>query len=206
MLKNKNFILTVILPIFVSIVIGIIVIVLNSQSVLKTQASAVVANEKRAMNSAMSGLKEEKKRLEKEAAQYDKTLEDNRLLLDEVNALTAELNDYTTAIEKAKETSVSLDTAISEKTAYNESLSAMSGNNTGGTKSYTNVKLKSPSDLKPGRYKAEGKGTLMLYTIAGTLQDKQNLALLDTQTYTFDIASGQSLKIEGTLSITEIIN
>lgn len=205
MLKNKNFILTVILPIFISIVIGIVIIALNSQSVLKTQASAVVANEKRAMNSAMSDLKKEKKDLEKKAAEYDKTLEDNRILLDEVNALTAELNDYTTTIGKAKETSTALDTSIAEKTAYNESLSSMSGNNAGGTKSYTNVKLNIPSDLKAGRYKAEGKGTLMIYTIAGTLQDKQNLALLDTQTYTFDVTSGQSLKIEGTLSVTEII-
>lgn len=206
MQKNKNFILTVILPIFVSIVIGIVVIVLNSQSVLKTQASAVVANEKRSMSSAMSDLKKEKKDLEKKSAEYDKLLEDNRLLLDEVNALTAELNDYTTAIEKAKETSAALDTTISEKTAYNESLSSIADTDTGGTKSYTNVKLNIPSDLKAGRYKAEGKGTLMIYTIAGTLQDKQNLALLDTQTYTFDIASGQSLKIEGTLSVTEIMD
>lgn len=205
MLKNKNFILTVILPIFISIVAGIVIIVLNSRSVLKTQASAVVANEKRAMNSAMSDLKKEKKELEKKAAEYDKTLEDNRLLLDEVNALTAELNDYTTSIENAKETITALDTSISEKSAYNESLASMAGSDTGGTKSYTNVKLNIPSDLKAGRYKAEGKGTLMIYTIAGTLQDKQNLALLDTHTYTFDITSGQSLKIEGTLSVTEII-
>ena len=205
MLKSKNFILTVILPIFISIVAGIVIIVLNSHSVLKTQASAVVANEKRAMNSAMSDLKSEKKDLKYEAAEYDKTLEDNRLLLDEVNALTAELNDYTTSIENAKETITALDTSISEKKAYNESLASMSGNDTGGTKSYTNAKLNIPSDLKAGRYKAEGKGTLMIYTIASTLQDKQNLALLDTHTYTFDITSGQSLKIEGTLSVTEII-
>ena len=205
MLKNKNFILTVILPIFVSIIAGIFIIVLSSKSVLKTQATAVVANEKRVMSSAMSDLKAEKKKLERKAAQYDKTLEDNRLLLEEVNALTNELNDYTVSIEKAKETISTLDKTIAEKTAYNESLASMSGSATGEKKSYTNVKLNIPSDLKAGRYKAEGKGTVMIYTIAGTLEDKKNLALLDSQSYTFDIASGQSLKIEGTVSVTEII-
>ena len=205
MIRNKNFILTVILPIFISIIVGIFIIVLSSNSILKTQATAVVANEKRVMNSAMSDLKAEKKKLERKAAEYDKNLEGNRLLVEEITALTNELNDYTLSIEKAKETVASLDTAIAEKTAYNESLASISGNSAGEKKSYTNIKLNIPSDLKAGRYKAEGKGTVMIYTIAGTLEDKKNLALLDSQSYTFDIASGQSLKIEGTVTVTEII-
>lgn len=204
MLKKKNFILTVILPIFISIIIGILIVVLNSSSILKTQASAIVAGEKKQFKSEMAELKKEKKELNSEAAEYDKTLEENRLLLEEINALTTELNDYTSSIESAKETISSLDNSIAEKTSYNESLSSLSGNEEGSTKSYTNKKLNVPSDIKAGRYKAEGYGTVMIYTIAGTLQDKQNLSLVDTHSYTFDIASGQSLKIDGTVSLTEI--
>ena len=204
MLKNKNFIFTVIIPVFISIIVGIAIVVLNSSSILKTQASAVVASEKKQFKAEMTELKKEKKELNSEAGEYDKTLEENRLLLEEINSLTAELNDYTTSIESAKETIASLDNSIAEKTAYNESLSSLSGNEAGSTKSYTNKKLNVPSDLKAGRYKAEGTGTVMIYTIAGTLQDRQNLSLVDTHSYTFVVTSGQSLKIEGTISLTEI--
>lgn len=204
MLKNKSFIITVILPIFISIIVGVVIIVLNSNSILKTQASTAVALEEKKMNQEITTLKSQKSELSVTAAEYDQTLEDNRLLLEEVTALKEELNDYTSSIEKAKETITELDNSIAEKTAYNENLSQLSSNNPGNTKSYTNTKLNVPSDIKAGRYKAEGKGTLMIYTIAGTLQDKQNLSIIDTHSYTFDISSGQSVKIDGTLSLTEI--
>ena len=205
MLKNKNFLLTVILPIFISIIIGVIVIVLNSENILHTQSSAVIVSEKKQMSDNMSDLKVKKKELMRKAAEYDKTLEDNQILIDEIKALTDELNDYTENIESAKTTITELDSAIADKTAYNESLTSVSGGEIGKSKSYTNIKLQIPSDLKAGRYKAEGKGTLLIYTIAGSLREKQNLSLLDTHSYTFDIASGEAIKIEGTLSITEII-
>lgn len=205
MLKNKNFILTVILPIFLSLAAGVVIISLNSSAVLKTEATTTIASEKKQMNEDMSKLKKEKKELSYKAAEYDKTIEENRLLLDELDALNNELNEYIKNIETAKATIAELDTSITEKTQYNESLNSLSGSDEGAVKSYTNVKLDIPSELKAGRYKAEGKGTLMIYTIAGTLQDKQNLSVLDTHSYTFDVVSGQSIKIEGTLSITQII-
>lgn len=205
MLKNKNFLLTVILPIFISIIIGVIVIVLNSENILHTQSSAVIVSEKKQMSDNMSDLKVKKKELMRKAAEYDKTLEDNQILIDEIKALTDELNDYTENIESAQTTITELDSAIADKTAYNESLTSVSGGEIGKSKSYTNIKLQIPSDLKAGRYTAEGKGTLLIYTIAGSLREKQNLSLLDTHSYTFDIASGEAIKIEGTLSITEII-
>lgn len=204
MFKNKKFFLTVILPVFVSIVVGIIIVALNSNALLKTQATAVVSGEKNKFAAEMSKLKSEKKELSQTAAKYDKMLEENQLLLEEINALTAELNDYTTAIEKAKETITSLDTSITEKTSYNDSLSSLSADTDGSSKSYKDTKLNIPTDLKAGRYRADGEGKLMIYTIAGTLQDKQDLSLLDTHSYTFDISSGQSVKIEGALSLTEI--
>lgn len=204
MFKNKNFLLTVILPIFVSIIIGIVIVVLNSNALLKTQATAVVSGEKSKFTLEMSKLKSEKKELSQTAAKYDKMLEENQLLLEEINSMTAELNDYTAAIEKAKETITSLDTSISEKTSYNESLSSLSADTDGSSKSYKDTKLNIPTDLKAGRYRADGEGKLMIYTIAGTLRDKQDLSLLDTHSYTFDISSGESVKIEGSLSLTEI--
>lgn len=204
MLKNKNFLLTVILPIIISIFVGLLIIVLNSKSILNTRAATVVAGEKKEMTDKISSLKEEKETLQYTAAEYDKTLEDNRLLLDEITTLTEDLNEYTTSIEDAKKTIESLDNTIKAKAEYNESLKSIVSETAGESKSYSNVKLSSPSDIKQGRYKAEGTGTLLIYSIAGTLEDKQNLSVIDSHSYVFNIISGQSVKVEGTLTITEI--
>ncbi len=205
MIKNKNFLLTVILPIFISIVAGIVIIVLNSKSILLTRATASVEAEKRTMTREMSELNTEKDTLTTDAAKYDKTIEENKLLVSEITKLTEDLAALITSIETANSEIKELDTAIETKTAFNNSLGGVTTSEPGSTLKFTDKKLNIPTDLKAGRYKAEGTGTLMIYTIAGTLQAKKDLSLTDTNTYTFDIASGQSLKIEGTLSITEIL-
>lgn len=205
MIRNKNFLLTVILPIFISILAGIVIIILNSKSVLLTRATASVEAEKRTMTREMSELKSEKDDLTAISAGYDKTLEENKILVSEVTRLTEDLANCISEIENAGLTIKELDSAIETKTAFNNSLDGIVASKPGETLKFTNKKLNIPTDLKAGRYKAEGAGTLMIYTIAGTLQDKKDLSLTDTNTYTFDISSGQSLKIEGTLSITQIL-
>ena len=205
MIRNKNFLLTVILPIFISILAGIVIIILNSKSVLLTRATASVEAEKRTMTREMSELKSEKDDLTAISAGYDKTLEENKILVSEVTRLTEDLANCISEIENAGLTIKELDSAIETKTAFNNSLDGIVASKPGDTVKFTNKKLNIPTDLKAGRYKAEGAGTLMIYTIAGTLQDKKDLSLTDTNTYTFDISSGQSLKIEGTLSITQIL-
>ena len=206
MLKNKNFLLTVILPIPISICIGIVIILLNSHSLLNTRATAAVMSEKKTFNAEIGNMKKEKEDLQYKAAEYDKTIEDNRILLDEINTLTDTLNEYTTSIENAQATIASLDTAITEKTAYNESLNGVTADTPGTSKSYSDTKLSSPADISAGRYKAEGNGTILIYSIAGTLEDKQDLSVIDSHSYTFNLTSGQAIKIEGTVSIAEIIN
>lgn len=205
MIRNKNFLLTVILPIFISILAGIVIIILNSKSVLLTRATASVEAEKRTMTREMSELKSEKDDLTAISAGYDKTLEENKILVSEVTRLTEDLANCISEIENAGLTIKELDSAIETKTAFNNSLDGIVASKPGDTVKFTNKKLNIPTDLKAGRYKAEGAGTLMIYTIAGTLQDKKDLSLTDTNTYTFDISSGQSLKIEGTLSIIQIL-
>ena len=204
MLKNKNFLLSVILPIVLSIIVGIFIIVLNSKSILNTKASMQVANEKSTMSEELERLKDEKKGLSSTAAKYDKDLEENKVLVDEVNSLNEDLENYKQEIEKATQTVTQLDTSMADKTAYNNSLSNITSEQPSQTKSYTNVKLNVPTDISAGRYKAEGNGKLMIYTIAGTLHDKQDLSILDTHSYVFTVTAGQSIKIENNLSLTKL--
>lgn len=204
MLKNKNFLLTFFLPIGISLIIGVVIISLNSQSILNTKATAQIISEKNEMNSGISTLSAEKKDLLYTEADYNRQIEDNRLLFDEIQALTTELNSYIESIDAANQTIARLDKTIAEKKAYNESLNSLSPQTQTGTKKYSNIKLNIPQDLAAGRYKAEGTGTLLIYTIASTLEEKQNLSVLDSHSYTFNLSSGQSIKIEGTLSLTKI--
>lgn len=206
MFKNKNFILTIILPIIISIFIGIIIIVLNSNSILNTRAVAIIAQEKEQLSNDFTTLQKQKKDLEYTAADLDKKLEDNRILLEEITALNTELDGYNESITSANETIAELDKAIQGKTKYNDSLNNLDSQVSGTTKKYTNIKLNVPSDINAGRYKAEGTGKLYIYTIAGTLEDKQDLSILDSHSYSFNINSGQYIKIEGALSLTEILN
>ena len=204
MLKNKNFLLTFFLPIGISLIIGVVIISLNSQSILNTKATAQIISEKNEMNSGISTLSAEKKDLLYTEANYNRQIEDNRLLFDEIQALTTELNSYVDSIDTANQTITQLDKTIAEKKAYNESLNSLSPQTQTGTKTYSNTKLNIPQDLAAGRYKAEGTGTLLIYTIASTLEEKQNLSVLDSHSYTFNLSSGQSIKIEGKLSLTKI--
>ena len=116
------------------------------------------------------------------------------------------MEEYNKSIEHAKQTIAELDTSIAQKTEHMESLQSLASNIAGKTKVYKDTKLNIPLDMKSGRYKAEGTGTLMIYSISGTaLSDKvTDLSLIDTHSYTFDIESGQSIVIKGTVSLTEI--
>lgn len=204
MIKNKRFLLTVVLPILVSIAIGIIIIVLNSTSLLNTRASTTVMSEMNKMNTELAALQSEKKELDKKAAEYDKQLAENKLLVEEIEALNTELNNYNIDIESANSKIAELDKSIADKTEYNNNLSSLTQETDSTQRQYKDVKLNAPTDIAAGRYKAEGDGTLLIYSIAGTLEDKQNLALLDTHSYVFNLTSGQSIKIEGTLTLTAI--
>ncbi len=204
--KNKKFLLSVILPIALSIIIGTMIIILNNESILHTRAKSIVSKEMEQMTDSLDDLQKQKKDLQYQGADLDKKIDDNHILLEEINVLTEELNEYNESISSANTTIAELDKTIADKTQYNNNLNNLDTHTLGVQKNYSNVKLNVPGDIKSGRYKADGTGKLMIYTIAGTIEDKQDLSVLDSHSYTFNVSSGQSIKIEGTLSLTKLEN
>lgn len=204
MLKDKKFILTAVLPVIVSIILGVVIISVNSTMIINLRANAAVNNEKEQMQKDISEFEDQKISLQYTAADLDKKIEDNRVLLEEIQTLKTELDDYTTDITEAKTTIGELDVSINEKTKYNENLDKLNNQSMTTERTYTNVKLNVPTDISSGRYTATGKGKLYIYTIANTLQEKQDLSLLDSNSYTFSVSSGQYIKIEGTITLTNI--
>lgn len=204
MLKNKKFFLTSVLPVIISVILGVIIVSVNNNLIINIRANSTVNSEKEQMQKDIKDFEDQKISLQYTAADLDKKIEDDRILFEEIQALKKELEDYNTDIADAKTTIGQLDTSISEKSKYNANLDRLNNQSVVSEKTYTNIKLNIPGDVSAGRYKATGKGKLYIYTIANTLQEKQDLSLLDSNSYTFSISSGQYIKIEGTITLTNI--
>lgn len=203
-MSKKRFILTVVLPVCISLLIGILIIVLNNNFILNSRAIAIVASEKSNFNSQISELKKERDKLEGEIADYDKTLADNSLLTEEVEALKSELEHYVSDVDAAKARSEKLKVQITEKKTYLDSLSKIESETEGDSLKLSDGEYKCPSELPSGRYKAEGTGKLYRYSISNSLTLKEDLSTIDTHSYTFDLEAGETIKIEGTLTLTEL--
>ncbi len=203
-MQNKKFLLTTALPIALSVVAGILIIVINNSFILESKARSTVASEKKEFLSNIKELRAEKKQLTKEAEGYDAELKQNTMLIEEVEALKTTLDEYTADIEAANNTVLELDTAISEKQAYYDSLSELEDETVSDTKTLKSGDYKCPSSIKAGRYTAEGTGKIYFYTIANTLKDKADLSTIDTHSYSFEITSGESLKIDGSVTLKKI--
>ena len=204
MLKNKKFILTAILPVIISIILGIAIISVNSTMIINMRANATITREKEQMQKDIKDFEDQKISLNRTAADLDKKIENDIILLGEIQALNTELENYNNDIANAKTTISQLDINIQEKTKYNENLDRLNNTPTTSEKTYTNVKLNVPKDITSGRYTATGTGKLFIYTIANTLQEKQDLSLLDSHSYSFNVTSGQYIKIEGTITLINI--
>lgn len=203
-MKNKKFLLTSALPVALSLLIGIPIITVTNDFILKSKASSIVAAEKKDYSSEIKSLESEKKALEAKSEEYDTALKENTAHLEEIEALKSSLEAYTSDLQKATETIAGLDKSIADKQAYLGSLSDLQTAAETETVKLKSGDYKCPSDLKEGRYTAEGSGKLYFYTIANTLKDIVDLSVTDSHSYTFDIVSGESIKAESEITLTRL--
>ncbi|MBQ3425577.1 MAG: hypothetical protein IJH37_00340 [Clostridia bacterium] len=205
-MKSKtHLILTFIVPVCISVLAGIIVVVLNSRSILHTHAASVVEFEKNDMREKISDLKDEKKELERKEAEYTKEISKNELLTSEIEALKENIASYDSDIERVSEKNAELEKSIEEKQSYLDGLSDISADKPGGKYSLKDKDYKCPSDIPAGKYVAKGTGKLYLKDISNRRKDKVDLSTIESNTYTFEIASGESVTVEGTIELTEQI-
>lgn len=203
MKSRTHFILTFIVPICLSVIAGILVVALNSRSILHTRAASIVEYEKSEMRDKISELKDEKKELEQKEAEYTKEISKNELLRSEIDALKENIKGYDSDIARASEKNAELDKALNEKQAYLEGLSDIAPVGPGGKYTLKDDDYKCPSDIPAGKYIAKGSGKLYLKDISNRRKDKADLSTIESNTYTFEIASGESLTVEGSVELTE---
>ena len=203
-MKRLQFYLTIILPIAAAFALGILIIILNSNSILHTQAVTRVNAEKARMQSEISNARAELSSLKKEEAEYDKKIGENSALIDEIKHLSDELEQYKNDIERVTASNSELTASLEEKKSYLEGLNGINSYSDGGKYKLKDKTYKCPSDIPAGRYKAEGKGKLHLISISNNAKDSKDLSTTESNTYVFDIASGESVRVEGTIELTEM--
>ena len=197
-MKTKTrFILTVVVPICLSVMTAIVVVILNSKSILHTRAEAIVEYEKKEIDDNIRDLKNEKKQLERKEAECDKLIKKNELLQSEIDALKKSIEDYDADIARAVKKDTELDKTIEQKQAYLEGLSGISPDTAGGTYKLSDGDYKCPADIPAGKYLAKGTGKLYIKDIANRRKDKADLSTIESNTYTFEIVAGESLTAEG---------
>ena len=204
-MHNKRFYLTIALPIFLSLAAGIVIVVLNSKSILHTRAESRVSGEQTMMSSEMDSMREEQKTLKRDEAKYDKIIDDNQSVVNNVESLKSQLAQYDIDLENANTRNAELDNSISENQAYLDSLNSIKKTTDGEERTLKDGNYKSPSDINPGKYKAEGTGTILLKNIANAQKDRINLSTIETHSYVFEIASGESINVKGEITLTEQI-
>ena len=203
-MNKLRFYLTIILPICLSVVLGILIVVLNFNSVLQSRTAAKVDKEKSDMQREISLLKERQKELEREEAKYDKIIEENETIISETNALSAELKAYDDDIARASEANDTLDKSLTEKQAYLSGLSDLPTVTDGKKYALKNGNYKCPSDIPSGKYRAEGTGKLYLKDISNRIKDRVDLSTLETGSYVFEISSGESVNTDGVITLTSL--
>ncbi len=201
-MKRLQFYLTIALPIALSFALGILVIILNSNSILHTQAVTRVNAEKSGMQSEISNARAELSSLKKEEAEYDRLIGENSALIDEIKHLTDELEQYKSDIDRVTASNSELTKSLEEKKSYLEGLNSIKSYSDGGKFKLKDKTYKCPADIPAGRYKAEGKGKLHLISISNNAKDSKDLSTTESNTYVFDIASGESVRVEGTVELT----
>ncbi len=203
-MTKKHFIITVAVPILISIIIGIVLIILNSSFILKSRASAVVRKETDKMKSEITQMQKDKELLVKQETDSSAEYEKNLRLIDEVETLNSELTHYDELITAASSKNSELDKQIADKRAYIENSNNAATETDGKTTVLKPGDYKVPSDIAAGRYRAEGSGMLYIYTISNSLRSRTDLSTTDSHTYTFDVASGESITTEGEVTITKL--
>ena len=204
-MKKNKFLLTIALPILLSIISGITIIVLNNSHIMTSRATAMVNKEKSEMTKEISNMISEQKKLTEDISAYNTTLAEKEYATSEIEFLNTELDNYINDINNVNAKISEAEKKISEKTEYLSNITDILAEVQGEKKTLKQGEYKSPSQIKAGRYTAEGNGTIYLYTISNSLRLKENLSLITSHSYTFEINSGETLKIDGTVSLTELI-
>ncbi|MGN1115926.1 MAG: hypothetical protein ACI4TH_05115 [Candidatus Ornithomonoglobus sp.] len=196
-MSRRKFILTVAVPVILSMIIGAVIIIFSNKFIMPSKARAAAAAEKSNLVTEAAELQKQKEALEKQIADYDTKLSDQEGLITEMKKRQETLADYESELEETDAKIAEIDKLIEEKNNILNSLSDIAKETEGKATELKEGEYKCPSDIDAGRYLIEGDAKIYLYSIANTLSKKEDLSTLDTHSFKLEITSGETLKVEG---------
>ena len=196
-MNRKKFILTVVMPVCISIIMGAMIIIFSNSFIIPPKARAVANAQKSGLNAEISELRRQTDNLQNDIKAFDDDISNREELLNEIQSRQSILEDYKSEVEEAKAKLAEIDKQIEEKNNILNTMSDITEETEGEAKELDEGEYKCPSDIDPGRYVIEGSAKIYLYSIANTLSKKEDLSTLDTHSFKLEITSGESLKIEG---------
>lgn len=156
-------------------------------------------------------LLKENKELEAKRKELKNSVTETERDIESKNEISVEAQEYETQREKlqqeldaANKTLTDLDTSIQKKKEYIEQSGNIKNPTRGRSVSASSKTLDCPDDISKGRYIAEGRGNLLVYNSSNKLRLSENLSTLDTNSFTFDIAEGESVKVTESVTFTTL--
>lgn len=203
---SKKIFLAATIPLVIAVAAGSAIIICHNSFGNETYCLSLVANEKNEMQNSIDELVSKRKQLLSDNDKYDILINENGLKTSEIDSLIEEYDSYTLKLDELKENETSLDDQIITKKSYIEQLDQISVPVTGEKKTFSAGEYKCPSQIPAGRYMIEGSGYFYIYSIANTASLKENLSTIDTHSFVFDIAEGESIKLTEECSISSVEN
>lgn len=203
--RDRRFYLITMLPILISVVIGVVLLLFHDSIGTGSKAALIVAAERNDMSSQISSMNAEIDSLNSDIEGYNKIIDENSTLINEVNSLNSELESYNTDLENARQHNTELKSQVESKQNYLNELNDMEDTGSEGTaRTLQEGEYKCPADIEKGRYRAEGDATIYIYNIANSLTVREDLSTNDSGSYEFDLDSGEKLKVDGEITLTPI--
>lgn len=122
----------------------------------------------------------------------------------QITEITDKINEINSALNTAKR---DLSDAKTERDAVNAEYNKMKNGispSKGTAKKLSDIRLLCPAQITEGRYVVSGSGTVTVTAITGSARISEKLSDIDTNSYTFDLETGERLDVLGNVTITEL--
>lgn len=162
---------------------------------------------KSALNSLLDEnekLNQRREELKSNVSETEKNIENKNEIRIEADEYADRLNELKAQVDASNRMLTEMEASIKKKNEYIEKADSIKRLSRGRSVSLSDKTFKCPDDIAAGRYIAEGRGNLLIYNTENKLRISENLTNIDTNSFTFDIEEGESVKATESLTLTTL--
>lgn len=163
---------------------------------IHSQAAMLLNREIYNLNTQYKNTDSQRQLLDKQKKELEAQIHEKSYINKEIEDSVNQSEKLSKDIEEAKAKITLLDEQIAEKRSILLKIDSVSQAAKGKQLSLKEGTYECPKNIAPGRYTIKGKETLLIYTASNTLKISENLSRLDSNSFTFNIESGEKIRIE----------